>query len=143
MKQSVEAGHLLRPFHETIVEDILIATNEEMVFIASQLKKSLVPANHDQIIMAWNKRRKVMCWADEQDLEVSASLLRQKQAVEAGAMAVSEPGVYLGKLQVAAESFLVLSRNGHSSGSMIPWHVRLREQLQNLHRLTAQALGKK
>lgn len=135
------AEKVLRPFHETIVNDILKATNEELVFIASQLKKSIVPTNHDQIIEAWNMRRKAMCWGDDLDLGVSASLLQQKQTAEAKAKQ-DKPGIELGNLQEQMEIFLALSHNHGLTNSLVSWHIRLREQLQNLHRLISQALGK-
>ena len=132
---------LFRPYHETIVEDILVATNEGLVFIAGQLKKNIIPANHDQIIEAWNKRRHQMCWGDL-DLGVPAALLRQKEIVEAKTVWQNrQPGIELGELQNAMETFLSLSYgNGHHS--MTSWHVRLRERLESLHRLLSQTLGK-
>ena len=74
-----------RPFHETIVEDIRNATNERLRFIASQLKKTVIPANHDAISEVWDQRRKWMGWAEEDDLGVPASLLRQKENAKAKA----------------------------------------------------------
>ncbi len=135
-----------RPFHETIVEDILTATNEELIFIASQLKKSLIPANHEEIIRAWHHRRKWMRWADEDDLGVPASLLWQKEAAEEKAARQSKQvGIELHGLQEAMEAFLATSHNHHLSGngSMVSWHTRLRGQLEKLHQLTTRALGKK
>src|SRR3989338_6785420 len=131
----------LRPSHETIVEMILVATNEELVFLASYLKRTFIPDNHDQIIAAWNQRRKQMCWHEE-DLGVPTNLLLQKQVVEAKTVRQNhQPGIDLGELQKAMETFLAISHNG-GMASMVSWHVRLRERMENLHRLLSRALGK-
>lgn len=141
-----EAERELKPFHETIVEAILIATNEELVMLAFQLKRTLVPANHDQIITAWSLRLRQMCWDEEDDLGVPASLLLQRRLAEEGAVKRNRArqGIELHELQEAMEAFLTTSHNHHLSGngSMVSWHICLRKQLEELHRLTARALGK-
>lgn len=67
-----------RPFHETIVDAIRGASSEELEFLATLIKATDIPKGHDEIIAAWDQRRKGMCWGDE-DLGVPADLLEQKQ----------------------------------------------------------------
>lgn len=138
---------VLGPFHQTIVEDIFIATNEQMAFIAVQLKRTDIPLKAiDDIILAWDARRKALCWNEEEDLGVPASLVMQKQIAEEKAVKRQNlgPGIELGELQKAMETFLSNSHNQNLSGngSLIScWHYRLQQQLVEIYRLTARALG--
>ena len=68
-----------RPFHETIIEAISRASSAELVALATLIKITKLPKGHDEIITAWNDRRKKMLWGDT-DLGVPANLLEQKQA---------------------------------------------------------------
>ncbi|MDO8579381.1 MAG: hypothetical protein Q7R72_00725 [bacterium] len=67
-----------RPFHETVVETINQASSSDMDCLAPLIKATTIPKGHDEIIVAWNKRRKEMGWGSE-DLGVPANLLEQKQ----------------------------------------------------------------
>ncbi len=133
-----------RPFHETVLEDIGGATNEEMSFIARQLKRTTIPAHAvEPIIMVWGLRRKQLCWAYREDLGVPASLLKQKRAAEEKtAQQNQRPGVELHELHNAMEIFLATSHNHSMSSSTFSWHVRLWERMENLHRLLSRVLGK-
>lgn len=68
-----------RPFHETVVDYINQASSAEMDGVALLIKMTKIPAGHDKIIVAWDKRRKEMCWGTE-DLGVPAYLHAQKHA---------------------------------------------------------------
>ena len=73
-------GVKLRPFHKTIVEVLLLASSRfELECLGHFIMKTEVPANHDEIIAAWNTRRREMAWGTI-DLGVPAYLLEQKQA---------------------------------------------------------------
>ena len=67
-----------RPFHETVVEAIQQASSAGLVCLGTLIRATKIPKGHDEIIAAWNERRKVMHWGDD-DLGVPASLLEQKE----------------------------------------------------------------
>ena len=48
----------LRPFHETVVQSIESASAADMVFLGFLLVRTEIPANHDAIIKAWQKRER-------------------------------------------------------------------------------------
>lgn len=68
-----------RPFHETVVDAIRIASSVELQFLGSIIRETNIPGNHDQIIAAWNKRRKELCWDDDEDFGIPEDLLYQKR----------------------------------------------------------------
>jgi hypothetical protein len=72
----------VKPFHETIVPAIQRASTRELEYLASLIKKTKIPKNHDVIITAWNKRCEEKGRGDD-DFGVTASLLAQKQAAAA------------------------------------------------------------
>lgn len=72
----------LKPFHETIVVAIKDASTTGLACLASLIKTTKIPKGHDEIIVAWNERRKKLFCEDE-DLGVPANLLEQKQAISA------------------------------------------------------------
>lgn len=67
-----------RPFHETIVEAISRASSNDLRCLATLIKTTKVPKNHDEIIVAWKQRQQEVGWDDE-ELGVSANLLEQKR----------------------------------------------------------------
>lgn len=67
-----------QPFHETIVGMIRNATKQELELLATLIKATVIPKDHDTIIAVWKQRMKASGW-DEQDLGVIADLLEQKK----------------------------------------------------------------
>lgn len=70
-----------KPFHETIVEAIRRASSVELGCLATLIKATKIPKNHDAIIAAWNERRQAICWGGN-DLHLLADLLGQKREAE-------------------------------------------------------------
>jgi len=79
----------VKPFHETIVPTIQRASTRELEYLASLIKETKIPKNHDVIISAWSKRCEEKGRGND-DFGVPASLLAQKQA--AAAAKPKEPG---------------------------------------------------
>jgi len=67
-----------RPFHETIIDAIHSASSNDLRCLATLIKATGVPKNHDEIIVAWKRRREEVGW-DNEEFGVSADLLEQKQ----------------------------------------------------------------
>ncbi|MSU54381.1 MAG: hypothetical protein EXS48_00885 [Candidatus Staskawiczbacteria bacterium] len=67
----------LRPFHEAVIDVIAIASRAELNILALLIMSTKIPANHDQVIEAWQKRREIVGPADD-DLGVPASVFAQK-----------------------------------------------------------------
>lgn len=126
-------GHKLRPFHETIVEAIRRASSAELECLATLIKGTEVSKGCDEIIVAWNERRKEMCWGDE-DLGVPAILLEQKNFER------EKKSINLDDLQQEVEKLLSLLTVREFG--LMTWHEFVRERLDNLHKITSQALGK-
>ena len=127
-----------RPFHEVIVEVIRRASSAQLECLATLIKATNVPKGHDEIIVVWNKRRKEMFWGDE-DLGVPANLLEQKQTSAKKAKG-ERKGINLNGLQRETEKLLALLKDRHLG--LIKWNEFMHKRLQNLHKLTSQALGK-
>ena len=127
-----------RPFHETIVEAIRRASDTDLLCLATLIKATKVPKGHNEIISAWNERRKALCWGDE-DFDVPVSLLEQKQA---GVKKSDDDRdrIDLNDLQQETEKLLTLLEDRQPG--MTTWNEFVRERLQNLHKLASQALGK-
>lgn len=67
------------PFHETIVNAILYASDiNQIECLAKLIKETKIPKNHDTIITAWRKRLEELDRSDI-DLGVCSNLLEQKQ----------------------------------------------------------------
>lgn len=129
----------LRPFHETVVEAILCASGTRMADLAKLIKTTKIPRGHNEIIAAWNVRKKAMCWDSEKLGGVVASLLQQKAEAEAE-VAKASADIDLDGLQVEAEKLLALL-NDRETG-LSSWWTFLEERLWNLHKLTSQVLDK-
>jgi hypothetical protein len=71
-----------KPFHESAVEAIGVASIEEIACIGCLLMITKIPKDHDKIICAWNARCKELDW-HKLETEVAEDLLVQKK--EAGA----------------------------------------------------------
>ena len=72
-----------RPFHETIVEAVHKASDEQMECLAEIIKTTKIPKGHDEIAAAWSQRRSELNWGEDKSLGVRVNLLEQKQeAVE-------------------------------------------------------------
>ncbi|MFA6273510.1 MAG: hypothetical protein WC673_03440 [Candidatus Paceibacterota bacterium] len=67
-----------RPFHETIIDAIHSASSNDLRCLATLIKATKIPKNHDEIIAAWKQQREDVGW-DNEELGVSADLLEQKQ----------------------------------------------------------------
>ena len=72
-----------KPFHESIVEAISGASAGEMRILASLLRQTKVPNNHDQIIQAWTNRRRDLDLNDGFDQGLVEGLLEEKVEAEA------------------------------------------------------------
>lgn len=71
-----------RPFHETLVYHIRWSSSDhEMAGLATLIKNTKIPKNHDAIIAEWDQKLQEMGVSDE-DLGVPADLLEQKQEAE-------------------------------------------------------------
>ncbi len=66
-----------RPFHESVVDAISVASSAELESLATLIKATKIPKGHDEIVDAWKKRAEEMCMGD--DLGVPADVLSQKQ----------------------------------------------------------------
>ncbi len=124
-----------RPFHETIVEAISRAPSDDLACLAKLIIATKVPKGHDEIITAWKKR--TVFFIDT--FGVSASLLEQKQA-SAKKPEGEKKGINLDDLQQETEKLLALL-NDRQPGLM-SWNEFVQERLQNLYKLTSQALDK-
>lgn len=127
-----------RPFHETIVKAILRAYGDELQCLATLIRETKIPEGHDEIIAAWNQRRQMMGWGGH-DLGVSASLLEQKQASVKKSDG-EKKSVSLDDLQQEIEKLLALLKDRQPG--LMTWNEFMQKRLQNLHKLTSQALGK-
>ena len=135
----------LRPFHETIVDAIeRVDDTRGLALLSLLIKETKIPKGHDEIIAAWRKQCGQLGDDDWHiDPEVSgvlAHLRAQKQAAEEKA-ASEKKSINLDELQRETEKLLALL-NDRQPGFFITWHEFLHEQLQALHKLTSQALGK-
>ena len=122
-----------RPFHETIVEAIREASDTELWRLATLINKTIIPNGHEEIIAEW-KRRDCLNFCGVED-----SLLEQKKA-NAKKSEGKKKSIKLDDLQLETEKLLALL-NDRQPGLM-SWNEFMQERLQNLHRLTSQALGK-
>lgn len=68
-----------QPFHETIVDAIRLASTTDLECLATLIKETSIPKNHDEIIAVWKQRSEGIGWGDT-DLGVSANLLEKKEA---------------------------------------------------------------
>lgn len=132
-----------RPFHESVIEIIQIASYEELTCIGMILRSTKIPKNHDAIIEAWQKRRNKVRTTPLSDvgLGVVENLLEQKRIAESEATSEStKEGIDLDELQKEVEKLLALL-NDRQTGTM-GWHGFMKERLEDLHTLTSKALGK-
>lgn len=74
-----------RPAHETVVDYIRLASERELYNLAVFIKATLIPKNHDVIILAWQKKLNFLGRQDTYG--VTASLEEQKKEAEEGAKA--------------------------------------------------------
>lgn len=128
-----------RPFHESLVDTILRASSAELELLATLIKSTKIPRNHDKIIAAWNQRRKELRWGNV-DLGVPASLHEQQEAAAKKAEGGEKQTINLDDLQQELKMTLALLKD--RCPGLVSWNEFLRERLTNLHRLTSQALGK-
>lgn len=72
-----------RPFHESVVDAIGCAGGPELALIGAFIRTTKIPKDHDEIALAWERRRKELGWSDEANdaIGVLADLLAQKQEV--------------------------------------------------------------
>ncbi|MEK7163298.1 MAG: hypothetical protein AAB775_01120 [Patescibacteria group bacterium] len=102
-----------------------------------------IPKGHDEIITAWNRRRRDMLWGTE-DLGVPAYLHAQKLVAMEKSNDTLGTGekrsVNLDELQQETKKLLALLKDRQPG--LMTWNEFLWQRLQNLHKLTSQALGK-
>ena len=89
-----------RPFHETIIKVIGIASKLELECLAHFIKLTKVPANHDAIIAAWNTRRQEVWEGTDGNFGVLTYLLAQKHAASEEERATALKSLY-GQVRVA------------------------------------------
>lgn len=77
-----------RPFHETVVDEILASSDIGLGVLSKLIKKTSVPKGHDEMLAAWNKRFKEVGLTN--DLGVPAHILTEKASAEAKAEAEAE-----------------------------------------------------
>lgn len=71
-----------RPFHETVVDAIRNASNSShIVCLAPLIIATSIPKNHDNIIAAWQERRKELGFESD-DVGVPFNLLKKKKEAE-------------------------------------------------------------
>ncbi len=68
----------LRPFHESIVDAINRASSAELECLATLIKATKIPKNHDKIIETWEKRCAEMLLGDEK-FGVPENIRKQKE----------------------------------------------------------------
>ena len=79
----------LAPFHESVVLMIEIATPSQLDLLGELIQRTKIPAGHDEIIAAWQKRRRALrekyhLYATGEDITI-ISLLEQKEGKELAA----------------------------------------------------------
>lgn len=95
-----------RPFHQTVVSAINRVSSTELECLAWLIKATDIPAGHDDIIAAWDKRRRDMLWGAE-DLGVTAYLLEQKRTAEEIAQEKNDLSANKGRLMMAVVERLI------------------------------------
>lgn len=133
-----------RPFHETIVGAIRRCSNPssgEIFHLFQLIKDTNIPQGHYKIIAEIHKFFDFLGaekWARE-IREVKESILEQKRA-NTPKVEGENKGINLDDLQRETEKLSGLLKDRQPG--LITWNEALREQLQKMHQLTAQALGK-
>lgn len=133
-----------RPFHETIVEAIQRCSGPssgEILRLFQLIKDTKIPKGHDEVIVAIDEFFDFPGagkWARE-IREVKESILGQKQASVKKAKD-EKKGISLDDLQQETEKLLALLADRQPG--LMTWNEFLQERLQNIHKLTSQALGK-
>jgi len=142
MKTTEQAA--TRPFHETVVEAIQRCSSPssgEILRLFQLIKETKIPKGHDEIIAAIDKFFDFPGagkWARE-IREVKEAVLGQKQA-SAKKSEREKKGINLDDLQQEAEKLLALLEDRQPG--LMTWNEFMQKRLQNLHKLTSQALGK-
>lgn len=133
-----------RPFHETIVDAIQRCpgpSSREFLLLFQLIKDTKIPKGHDEIIAAIDKFFDFPGagkWT--RDIrEVKESILEQKQA-SAKKTEGEKKGINFDDLQQETEKLRALLKDRQPG--LLTWNEFMQERLQNLHRLTSQALGK-
>jgi hypothetical protein len=85
MKKTEWIGKI-RPFHETIVDEIKLASNHEIPQLIRIITSTIIPKNHDKIISAWKKRVYEVNWdCSGKDDNVVLHLRQQKTEMKINA----------------------------------------------------------
>ncbi len=69
------------PFHKALIGAINHASDDDIVCLASLIPNTIIPADHDLIKAAWEKRLKVLAWQGI-DYGVPAHLDEEKRRCE-------------------------------------------------------------
>lgn len=135
----VEMVEATRPFHETIVETIHRAGSVEMDCLAALIKATKIPKGHDEIVSAWKFQRQKLGWGDE-DLGVPAKLLAEKEVIAKKAEGARVDAKFHYELLREMEILAMLLKD--IQPKLVSWNEFFQRQLQCVHKLTSQALGK-
>jgi len=79
-----------KPFHESIVEAIRMASSMDLTFIGVVLMATVIPQGHDEIAGAWMKRCAEMRWHPANTALVAHDILQQKDDLQKAKAAKAE-----------------------------------------------------
>jgi len=138
---------LRRPFHESIVDAIRTSGCTGLSTLLPLIRRTKIPKNHDAIAEALKEEIERYKAGDTLDLDGNskASILdeieeQKKEAATAKKSEDEKKSVNLDDLQGEIEKSLGLLSDRHPGLSA--WNGCLHDRLQELHKLTSQALGK-
>lgn len=131
-----------RPFHKTIVDAIQWCpgpSNGEIFGLFALIRDTTIPEGHDEIIAAIDNYFDFPGSAkySREIRRVKESILRQKEP--SLSKVEGEKGVNLDELKQEAEKLLALLKDPQPG--LMAWNGFMQERLQNLQKLTLQALG--
>ena len=79
--QNATLWRTLLGVEKTVIEAINRASSSELGLLATLIKATKIPKDHDKIVEAWKQRRQEMLCSDE-DFGVTADLLEQKETAK-------------------------------------------------------------
>ena len=99
---------LLKPLHLSIADLIKTASTRELECLGKLILGIITPKGHDEIINAWNIRKKELNWLDYEMKNVITHLLEQKQLFADKSI---NKNINLDELQQEAEKLLNLLKD--------------------------------
>ncbi len=131
-----------KPFHKAIVDQIhLVASFDgRLELIGLILNGTIIPDGHDEIIEAWRKRCANTFPPPPEHEKVVEGLLAHKQEMALQKAKNGGKEVDLNSLDWEAEQLHYYIANPEPDSEQ--WKQSLQDTIQNLHKLTSQALGK-